>query len=335
MAKSGIPRIDDLMSGAGAPALAPGDSDSAAVGLVQELLRGQWFTRLPDMRTPSYGTFGPLTRDAILAYRARTGLPASPQVDGALLTDLAARQAPNPLALRGYLALSLDLEYSPMIGLVSLTTLFESGARFACLNLNSDRAGLSFGIIQWAQRPGRLREIVQAFRDGAPQELAAIMGNPAGLLAHLARPNGGVNPATGRTLDPAYDLVAEPWRTRFERMGCDRALQKVQLQAAVTAFRTSLTRLRPATPAITTQRGCAFLLDLANQHGDGGARSIYTAVARPGMAEADLLPEMERESVRRVEAQFGAGSAEAASTANRRRFFRSTAWLSDTAVAVA
>ena len=42
---------------------------------------------------------------------------------------------------------------------------------------------------------------------------------------------------------------------------------------------------------------------------------------------------MERESVRRVAAQYGTGSDEAASTANRRQFFRTTPWLSNAAVA--
>jgi hypothetical protein len=335
MGESGIPRIDALLSGAGAPALSPGDGDTSAVGLVQELLRGHGYTRLPDMRHDAYGHFGDLTRQAVLDYRAKAGLPASPQVDGALLTGLAARPAPNPLALRGYLTLALDLEYTAMLGLVSLTTLYESGGGFACRNLNTDRCGLSFGIIQWAQRPGRLGEIVRAFCDEAPQALAAIVDNPEGLLAHLRRPTGGVDPATGRTLDPAFDLVAEPWRTRFERMGKDRELQKVQVRAALAAFRKSLAALRLATPRLTAQRGCAFLLDLANQHGDAGARTIYRAAARPGMAEADLLAAMQRESVRRVAAQYGAASDEAASTANRRQFFRATPWLSDAAVAVA
>jgi hypothetical protein len=36
-----------------------------------------------------------------------------------------------------------------------------------------------------------------------------------------------------------------------------------------------------------------------------------------------------------VAAQYGEGSDEAASTANRRRFFRTTPWLSEAAAAVA
>jgi hypothetical protein len=53
------------------------------------------------------------------------------------------------------------------------------------------------------------------------------------------------------------------------------------------------------------------------------------------MSEPEMLSAMEQESVRRVAAQYGTGSAEAASTASRRAFFRATPWLSDSAVAVA
>jgi len=332
MAKCGVPRIDGLLDGGGAPALGPGDSDAQAVGLVQELLRAQGFTRLPDMRSNAYGKFGDLTRQAVVACRTSAGLDDTPRVDGALLADLVKRSPANPVASRGYLTLALDFEYTDLLGLISLTSLFESGARFACLNLNTDRCGLSFGIIQWAQKPGRLHEIVQAFRDAAPDVMAEIAGSREildGLLAHTARPNGGVDAASGRTLDARFDLVAEPWRSRFEQMGRNQDLQKVQIREASGAFQASLDRIRRDAPMVSSQRGFAFMLDLANQHGDAGASSIYRAAARPGLAEPDVLAAMEQESVRRVASQFGTSSNEAASTLNRRQFFRTTPWLSD------
>ena len=127
----------------------------------------------------------------------------------------------------------------------------------------------------------------------------------------------------------------EPWKGRFERMGRCRELQRVQVSVALADFEATLRRLRPAMPLISSQRGFAFLLDLANQHGDGGAGKVYRAVARAGMSEAEVLAAMEGESVRRVAAQYGQGSAEAASTANRRAFFRTTPWLSDALAAFA
>ncbi|MFB3828539.1 MAG: hypothetical protein ACE15B_17355 [Bryobacteraceae bacterium] len=324
MALTRIPRIDGLISGGGVP-LAQGDPDREAVCLLQDLLRCQGYTRIPDARSPGYGTFGNLTREAVLGCRAAAGLDARPQADAALLLDLARRPASRPAASRGYLALALDYDWDDTLAAVAATSLFESGGRFDCVNRNTDRAGLSFGIIQWAQRPGRLHELLQGFQTRQPAIFARLAVDGPGLLAHTALPNGGVERDTGRTVDPRYALVDPPWLDRFLAMGRDRDLQKVQVDMAVEAYRASLARLLPKAPEIRSERGCAFLLDLANQHGDGGAASIYAAVRTPGMAEADLLAAMQRESVRRVTAQFGEGSREAASTFSRREFFRTVA----------
>jgi hypothetical protein len=284
---SGNPRIDSLLAGtAGVAGILPGDADVASMGLVQDLLRGQGYNRLPDARDTSYGSYGNLTRQAIVDYRAAAGLDPAPGVDTALLADLVRRQPPNPVAARGSLTLALDMEFTPLLGVISLVSLFESAARFACLNLNTDRAGLSFGIIQWAQKPGRLHELLAAFRQTAPAALAGIVGSDAlvdGLLEHTARPGGGAE----------FDLIRDPWKSRFEAMGRNQELQKVQVRAAQAAFADSLARLAPATPLISSQRGTAFLLDLTNQHGDGGARSVYRTVAQAGMAEPPLLAAME------------------------------------------
>lgn len=317
---------------AAAPVLTPGDGDAAAVGFVQELLRTQGFTRLPDMRSSSYGHFGDQTREAVQQYRATAGLGAGSDVDGALISRLVAGDVPNPLACRGYLTLRLAGEFTPMAGVVALTCLFESGGRFACLTLNTDRQGLSFGIIQWAQKPGRLHEILQAFEDWEPaafQKLAGGADLVHGLLDWTARPFGGVDPATGLATQSAWSLIDDPWKGCLNQMGHHPELQKVQIAVALADFQASLDRLRPATPLIVSQRGSAFLLDLANQHGDAGAHRIYDSVVRPGMEESEALAAMAQESLRRVGAQYGQGSAEAASTETRRSFFRTAPYLSD------
>src|SRR5574340_1035072 len=316
-----VVRIDGLVSGGGTP-LAPGDGDREAVCVLQDLLRSQGYTRIPDARSPGYGTFGNLTREAVLGCRAAAGLDSRPQADPALFQDLARRPTSRPSASRGYLALALDYDWDDTLAAVAATSLFESGGRFDCLNRNTDGAGLSFGIIQWAQKPGRLHEILDAFQERQPAVFARLAVDAPGLLAHTGCPNGGVDRRTGQTVDARFSLVDPPWTDRFQAMGRDRDLQKVQVDMAVEAYRRSIARLLPKTPEIQSQRGCAFLLDLANQHGDGGAASIYAAAHVPGMAEPDLLDAMQRESVRRVAAQFGAGSPEASSTFSRREFFR-------------
>jgi hypothetical protein len=333
VANCGITRIDALLAGqSGAATLLPGDSDTAAVGVAQELLRTHGFSALPDIRGSGYGSFGDRTRNAVLQYRASCGLGDSPCIDAPLLASLVRAPAAQPCAGRGYCTLVLGFDWAPPLSLVALTSLFESEGRFDCLNCNTDRAGLSFGIIQWAQKPGRLHELLAAFDAAAPSVFRALAGGPqaaASLLAHTARPNGGVNPKTGVTTNAACDLVSAPWKDRFDRMGHAAELQKVQLDCAARAFRKSLAILRAKAPAIRTQRGAAFMADVANQHGDAGAVAIYQAVCANAPAEAPLLESMARESVRRVAAQFGPGSPEAASTTARRAFFRTTPFLSD------
>ena len=75
------------------------------------------------------------------------------------------------------------------------------------------------------------------------------------------------------------------------------------------------------------------MLDVANQHGDGGAKGIFQTVhqAQPNLSGPQLLTALENESVRRVSAQFGNNSAEARATRDRREAFRTTPLLSDAA----
>jgi hypothetical protein len=221
-----------------------------------------------------------------------------------------------------------------MTRLMGLTAQFEGAGRFAAANLNTDQAGLSFGLIQWAQKPGRLAELLRAFSKQAPTEFVRILGagDPAlaqGLIVHTSLPRGGTD-GTGATTDPDFNLLTDPWITRFRQAALDRALQRAQVQAATDAFDISAQQVRTSAPALAaSERAMAFMLDLANQHGDGGARSIYTAAGAAPAAIADKLQAMADESVHRVAAQFGAASAEAMSTRNRREAFRTSPLFTD------
>jgi peptidoglycan hydrolase-like protein with peptidoglycan-binding domain len=342
MASCGITTIDALFSGGAASPIATGASDPEAVGLIQDMLAAQGFPGMPGLTSTSRGTFGPATTKAVRGFQTRCGLPPSPAgdetkatVDGKTLRTLVDTPATSPTACRGYLTLVLDFPFTGLLRVMSLTTQFEGGGKFNAQNRNTDKAGLSFGLIQWAQKPGRLNELLRAFRKEKPQLFATVFG--AGdaaladrLVAHTAKPRGGTT-ASGATTDATFDLVRDPWTSRFREAALHRELQRVQVSAALRAFNDSLTQIRAFAPQVKSERGVAFLLDVANQHGDGGARSIFTAVARPGLTEAQLMSAMEEESVRRVAAQHGAGSDAAQSTRERRRAFRTTPHLSDAA----
>ncbi len=332
MSKTGISRIDDLFSAVpGAAPIGPGDPDRLAVGAIQDLLIGLGNTHMPDVRLSAHGNYGALTGTAIQEFRTANGLPPNGTVDTACLAALARARHSSPVASRCYIALALDLEITPMTYLMTLTGLWEANARFASLNLNTDKKGLSFGLIQWAQKPGRLNEIVTAFRDADRDRFHSTFGGETaaeGLILHTARKNGGIDPVSGVTTDPAFDLIAEPWAGRFKAAGLDPVFQRAQVSVATADAQKAYRDLQSSTPLIASERGVAFLLDVANQHGAGGAHSIYAAVAADRMAESELLQRMRDESVRRVGAQYGDGSNEARSTASRRDWFRSTPVLS-------
>jgi hypothetical protein len=302
------------------------------VGVIQDLLSGYGNKQLPDVRAKGHGNYGSMTAAAVQQFRNNNGLPPSNQVDSACLIALAHGASSDPMACRGYIAVALDVEVGALTYLMTLTGLWEANARFALLNLNTDRKGLSFGVIQWAQKPGRLKEILSAFHDADAARFCNLFGGDdtaAGLLAHVAQASGGVDPVSGATIDPAFDLITDPWVSRFRAAGLDPVLQTVQVNTATADAQSAFEQMKDHTTLIASQRGVGFLLDTANQHGIAGALSIYDAVSTGVPDESVLLQAMQDESVRRVSAQYGADSPEAQSTASRRDWFRTTPVLSD------
>ena len=329
MAKCGIRSIDDLNAGTASIApIGPHDPDTEAVGVIQSLLAGQGQKGLPNLLSPAFGTFGPVTTLAVRSFRARQGLPEGDAVDADAFQQLVQMPAAAPIASRGYLTLVLDFDYTGLVKILSVVAQMEGAGKFAALNLNTDKAGLSFGLIQWAQKPGRLHDILAAFSDALPADFIQIfgVGDPStaqGLLAHTRKPNGGIRPATGQTTDPNFDLVKEPWVSRFRAAAASLPFQKLQVRTALSAFAQSLASLRKFALDLQSERSVAFMLDLANQFGDAGARKIYTTVHAEGMSEQDILEACADESVQRIQDPFKPG------TQLRRQHFLSTDFLSD------
>ena len=346
MMQSGVKRIDDLLAGTGA-AIAAGEADAAAVGLVQDLLRGQGYRRMPSVLDASRGTFGKGTTKAVVAFRKATNLPDGDDVDQATLVKLVQRPATEPIASPGYITLVLGINFTGLIKLVSLVSAVEGGGKFASLCKNTDTAGLSVGIIQWAQKPGALHELLGKFVDGSTIAAAAdkqpdltkqIFGGAAlfaGLQTLTGLAKGGVK-ADGTFTNAAFDLIHDPWVGRFKAASLRPELQIIQVNAAVDRFKSSVDKIKASMPKVTSERGTAFIVDLANQFGDGGAKSIYTAVEAAATGEADLLAKARDESSARLSSIFTAkGKSEAtikkivAAGVARRQFFIDTPLLSD------
>jgi len=328
MARCGIDRIDQMFQGAaGSAPVGAGDTDRDAVRAAQDLLRGHGIQDMPDARAADYGTFGPKTQKAVQTFRAANGLPGGDTVDSRMLQALVANPAPSPAASRPYLALALDFDWDAMLKVMALTAVLEGGGRFGAINANTDGAGLSYGIIQWAQKPGRLNEILRAMRNADPQQFTAVFGGGQaavadGLMAHTANLKGGVDDS-GATTDPAYNLVDAVWAGRFRAAALLPVFQKAQVTAARSAFDAAFANVRKYAPDFTSERAVAFTLDLGNQFGPGGAQSIYTATAQSGQTVAAHLQAMANESVRRMKPNEQAGTQE------RRRLFLETGLLSD------
>jgi len=329
MALCGIPRIDDLNSGAAtAISIGAGDSDKDSVGLVQQMLAGMGLPGLPNLLSPDYGVFGPKTTGAVQNFRVAQGLPAGNQVDVQCLQSLVQANPSQPVASRGYLTLVLDFPYSGLAKILSVVAQMEGAGKFGALNLNTDKAGLSFGLIQWAQKPGRLTEILMAFSNANPNDYARIFGAgdagvAAQLIVHTQKSKGGIDPATGQSTDPAFGLTDEPWVSRFRQAALFKPFQQVQVQTALGDFSGSWNLIQAYAPQLTSERAVGFMLDVANQFGDGGLRSMYQAVVQDGMAVSDLLQAVADESVARIQDPWKSA------TQARRQHFLTTTFLSD------
>jgi hypothetical protein len=347
MADSGIRRLDDLLKGIGDP-LTPENSGSApeAVGAIQDLLRGHGF-KAAGLRVPGYGKFGPSMAKALAAFQKSVGLTQRPAVDRATASKLVTRPAANPIVSRPYMTLVLDEAFDGLAKIVSLVAIVEGAGRFSAMCLNTDQAGLSVGIIQWAQKPKRLRELVVDVWD---QEAKAVLRPLLGmkvdddaefnkLAAHLNKVRGGTrgkrssagDPAPGETTDPAFDLIREPWTGRFRKALLNRRLQALQLKAAIKAFAKSRDNINNHMPKLTSELAVAFTIDLANQFGDPGARKIYdkAVAAIPNGTERQILEKMRDISVERLTTLFPKQPQIAEAGKARRNFFLNESGLSN------
>jgi hypothetical protein len=330
--KCGIAAIDRLMADASAPAVDA--ADRPAVAAVQSLLTGHGFRGLPTPLDRSSGILGPLTRTAVSAFRSARHFVVSDVIDAPTVRALVTTPATSAVLSRAYVTLVLGVDFSGILPLAAVTMQLEGAGRFGAANWNTDRCGLSFGLIQWAQRPGRLHELLRDLHGANPQRFGQIFAagdSPLaeGLLTHTAKASGGVDRMTGVTTDPRFDLVAEPWLSRFIAAGREPVFQRQQIVTATDAFRRSLQSIRPTVPVVASERGLAAMLDVANQFGDAGARAIAAEVMKPGMTETEFLLAMENETVARVGRKYGAASLEVHSTANRRALVRTTSLLTD------
>jgi hypothetical protein len=215
----------------------------------------------------------------------------------------------------------MNIPFTQTLRFLWLTSLFETGGCFSKLNLNTDGSGISFGILQWSQKAGRLHEVLQACYAREPAEWTAIMGGTA-ILDHTAKPGGGVD-AQGDSIDPAFELTKDPWKSKLDALGASPAMQRIQVDLASQAYQNQLAVVQAYTPALRSERALAFLLDLANQFGSGRVEQHYKSAAANGATEAEIMKQLEDAFTAIALPQFQP------QVRARREFFRATPLLSD------
>jgi len=224
--------------------------------------------------------FGAVTAQALRRFQRARGLAA----DGVLGPRTRARLFPLIRLCREYLTGTLypgQEAWDPLDEITAAVAAGEGGA-FDALQLNGDGAGLSFGLLQWAQNPGSLGLLLQVMEEADPGKFTGILGGGDPLAARrlLARTRG-----PGKKLP----LWLDPWPWRFWLAGRDQEFQRVQHRLARRQVAQLLTAGYEAYPArFKTEgrvalRALVMMADVGNQAGPLGLRrALKFAESREG-----------------------------------------------------
>jgi hypothetical protein len=245
-----------------------------AVRLLQDRLRELGYG---PAREPG---FGPPTASAVRQFQKARGL----QPDGVVGPRTWGRLFPPRRFTREYFDGVLyegRQVYDELDEVVAAVAAGEGGA-FDALQLNGDGAGLSFGLLQWAQGPGSLQPLLQAWQQANQEKFVAILGegDPEVALDLL-----------GKTRGPGKKLALwlSPWPLRFWLAGRDLEFQQVQRRLARQQLAARLQEGYALYPARfkpggrIALRALVMLADVGNQAGPLGLRRALNYAASRGL----------------------------------------------------
>jgi hypothetical protein len=160
--------------------------------------------------------------------------------------------------------------------------LYVSGneGRFDSCNLNTDGAGLSWGILQWCQSTGNLGKVLSYVRNVDPAQFDAIMGPHAEAVVALCLA-GKMDAVDG------VHLWHDPWPTRFRVLGKAPWVQDAQVRYAFNGQHMTGAVLALDKLGVRTQRALTLLFDTAVQQGPSRAVRI-ASVARAAQPQHRL-----------------------------------------------
>jgi len=159
------------------------------------------------------GFYGKDTKAAIQSFQQARKLDATGSIDEPSWQALL--QEPIPDTARRSLALTSTLEghgYSLALG-------------------NWDGAWLTWGIVGFTMKFGKVQKILLSVNASTPQLISNTFGERAAELIRIMNDSDDVQKSWADSVTLGYRL-AEPWNTGFARLGLFPEVQKVQRQLA-------------------------------------------------------------------------------------------------------
>jgi hypothetical protein len=235
----------------------------------------------------------------------------------------------SPFVTPGYFLFGREKKLTHLLKALVLIASQECACKFETTNRNQDSAGLSLGIVHWAQKPGRLVEPIKYFYQHEPDELAKLFGdkpdakheNIKKVIAHLEKAGAALYsdknpPPVGRKKGDSIDRdleIARPdpgktnWYQCFQSMLKSRLFQQLMFDFALATIRRMYDETSPDYPAgfpkipgegllqwggekIKSEKGVIFTLDLVNQHG-AKPKDWYAEITndKPTISEQELI----------------------------------------------
>jgi hypothetical protein len=210
------------------------------------------------------GVYGPATAHAVSGLQRDRNLPVTGAVDDQTWSALMNRPIPTVFERA-----------------LQLTAAFE-GHGFGTVRGNWDGAWLTWGIVGFTLKHGALADILLAADCHDPnliQDAFADRATPLREILHASRPE---QQRWANSISDGMN-VQEPWRSSFERLGSQPAVQSLQLERARSAYFVPALRTAALLNLITEQ-GLALAFDIHVQNG-GIAPAARAAIHASNAAE--------------------------------------------------
>jgi len=234
-----------------------------------------------------------------------------------------------------------------------VATLLLNPEGYSFTSVGSQNHDLDFGIRPWSLRDKSLNGILGKFQAEQPETFTRIFGGGDASLArrvldYTANPSAELddifisnkNPACADnervamkdteppTDSPEGNLNREPWVSRFKEAGTEPTFQAIQLREYSDLYLKFENELLQFAPEIKTERGVAFMLDLAFNVGTRNAKNYFlqAKAAGPTQNEIELLRRIAEISVEHIRRRF---SRIAPGISRRRQMFLTTPFFSD------